>query len=401
MYKLISRLPFVLVIFFGITGSAVRAESGKRVALIIGNAAYNGDYRLKNPGHDAALIAQSLKRDGFSVIGGGALNDQNKAQFTAAIEAFGREARGAEIAFFYFAGHGLQVSGSNWLVPVDADISNIQRPDSRLVAANSVVQHMQDSGAQLKILVLDTCREAAPVNASGFAGSSAGLSGMSPYAGGARAYGESLTTMVAPDGMLIAYSTQPGGRALDGYGHNGPYAQTLSNVLNMPNLDLFSIFNKVAVAVRHETNGGQQPWFSSAPIEGDFILSEPNGGGPAGQPPQLALTTPAGVSPYSKVQMPIYVNQYPFSRDPDTSGRCNQEELHLTRANGHAVCISGLINQLPELQRSIFVRPSKPHECSGGYSFYTEDTGRAICIVDAIYVSDPSFSKTDPVPRAR
>lgn len=230
-------------------------ERERRVALVIGNAGYNHVEHLRNSGNDAKLIADTLRKLGFTLIGGGAQHDLDKPHFDQLVQDFGRQMQGAEVALFYYAGHGMQVQGSNWLLPIDANPTRLQDLDFQMVNAAVVLKQMDGAGTRLNILILDACRN-------------------NPFANlGTRAVSGGLAQMRAPEGTLISFATQPGNVAVDGTGDDGPYAVALADSMRQPNLDIFRLFNQVGLRVKRDTQGNQLPWVSSSPIDGDFYFA--------------------------------------------------------------------------------------------------------------------------------
>src|SRR5450759_3925599 len=137
------------------TGPAV-AE--KRIALVVGNSAYQNITRLDNPRNDATLMAETLSNLGFILIGGRAQLDLDKAALDTDVQNFGRQIQGADVALFYYAGHGVQVSGSNYLVPVNANPTREADVDFQMVDVNLVLRQMQGSGTRLNMVILDARR---------------------------------------------------------------------------------------------------------------------------------------------------------------------------------------------------------------------------------------------------
>jgi len=248
------RLLLLAVAVSWTTGAQTQ-ESEHRVALVIGNASYQHVDRLGNPGNDAKLIADTLQKSGFTLVGGGAQRDLDKAAFDRLVREFGQQIQGADVALFYYAGHGMQVQGSNWLLPVDANPTRAQDLDFQLVNADLVLKQMDGAGTRLNIVLLDACRNN-PFGSLGTRGVSGGLA-----------------QMRAPEGTLISFATQPGNVAVDGTGTDGPYATALADAIRQPGLDIFRLFNQVGLEVKHETQGSQQPWVSSSPIDGEFYFS--------------------------------------------------------------------------------------------------------------------------------
>lgn len=229
---------------------------GRRVALVIGNASYRYVPRLANTTTDARLIAQTLQRLGFELVGGGAQIDLDHAAFIKAIAAFGEKLDGSTVGVFYYAGHGIQMQGANFLVPVEANPTKPSDADLQLVDATLVLHQMEDSGAKLKVVVLDACRN-------------------NPFGGrGLRDSTGGLAQMRAPEGTVISYATQPGNVAQDGpMGGDSPYTVALSRALSTPGLDALEMFNQVGLLVDRETNGIQQPWLALSPISGKFYFA--------------------------------------------------------------------------------------------------------------------------------
>ena len=253
--------------FIAVTGPAA-AE--KRVALVIGNSAYQNVARLDNPRNDAQLMGDTLVGLGFTLVGDHAQLDLDKASMDVAVQNFGRQIQGADVALFYYAGHGVQVSGSNYLVPVSANPTREADVDFQMVDVNLVLRQMQGSGTRLNMVILDACRNN-PFGARGLRSTDGGLA-----------------QMRAPEGTLISYATQPGNVAQDGRDGHSPYTRALTTIIKRTGLDIFQTFNQVGLAVKRETSGSQQPWVSSSPIDGTFYFVPPQA--PAG--PQVAVAPP-------------------------------------------------------------------------------------------------------------
>jgi hypothetical protein len=255
--------------------SACPAAAEKRVALVIGNSTYQNVSPLDNPSKDAVLMADTLDGLGFTLIGGRAQLNLDKAAMDNAVQNFGRQVQGADVALFYYAGHGVQVSGSNYLVPVSANPTREADVDFQMVDVNLVLRQMQGSGTRLNLVILDACRNN-PFGARGLRSSDGGLA-----------------QMRAPEGTLISYATQPGSVALDGTDGHSPYTKALATTIRQAGLDIFQTFNQVGLAVKRETGGSQQPWVSSSPIDGAFYFAPP-----ASRPsPQLTTAAPTQSSP--------------------------------------------------------------------------------------------------------
>jgi uncharacterized caspase-like protein len=138
--------------------SADPAVAEKRLTLVVGNSAYQNVTQLDNPRNDATLMAETLSGLGFSLIGGRAQIDLDKAALDTDVQNFGRQIQGADVALFYYAGHGVQINGSNYLVPVGANPTREADVDFQMVDVNLVLRQMQGSGTRLNVVILDACR---------------------------------------------------------------------------------------------------------------------------------------------------------------------------------------------------------------------------------------------------
>jgi|SRR5262245_2790475 len=250
---LATSLSFALL--FGSTPLAQRRDmftvKNKRVALVIGNAAYK-ESPLSNPVNDAKDMAQLLRELGFEVI---FKQNASQAEMKSAIREFGNNIVKCDVALFYYAGHGAQVSGENYLIPVDAVIAKEEEIEYESVNAGFVLAQMANSQNKLNIVILDACRN-------------------NPFARSFRSAASGLAQMNAPAGTIIAYATEPGSVAADGAGKNGLYTEELLKAMRSPGLKIEDVFKRVRVAVRTGSQGKQTPWESSS-LEGDFFFVRP------------------------------------------------------------------------------------------------------------------------------
>jgi TPR repeat protein len=268
LLPLLAVFPFLSMIFIA------PAFADKRIALVVGNSAYQNVTPLDNPKNDAALMAATLSSLGFTLIGGGAQLNLDKAALDNAVQNFGQQILGADVALFYYAGHGVQVSGANYLVPINANPTREADVDFQMVDINLVLRQMQGAGTRLNLVILDACRN-------------------NPFGGrGLRASGGGLAQMRAPEGTLISYATQPGNVAQDGADGDSPYTKALAATIRRSGLDIFQTFNEVGLAVKRSTGGSQQPWVSSSPIDGSFYFVAP----PASTPQAVAPAQEARLS---------------------------------------------------------------------------------------------------------
>jgi hypothetical protein len=249
-------LPAVTTVVYARGTATPEATSmQRRVALVIGNSNYQNVTALVNPSHDSRLVAKTLSTLGFTLIGGREQNDLDKSHFDKAVEQFGDHIAGADVALFYYAGHGVQVHGSNYLVPIDANPTRESDIDFQFVDSATVLDQMEDAKAKLNLIILDACRN-------------------NPFGGrGLRAVAAGLAEMRAPDGTLISYATQPGSVASDGDKGDSPFTLALVHEIQQPGDDIFRVFNQVGVVVERESGGAQQPWVAASPIQGDFYFA--------------------------------------------------------------------------------------------------------------------------------
>ena len=220
----------------------------RRLALVIGNGAYQ-EVPLLNPLNDARAMEQSLRAAGFDV-----LKHENLAKraLEDEIRAFGKRLRAGGVGLFYFAGHGVQVNGYNYLVPIGSTIDKEQDVEYEAVEAGRVISKMEAAGNRLNIMILDACRN-------------------NPFTRSWRAGTRGLAPMNAPRGTLIAYATAPGTVSSDGDGAHGLYTHALLQQIQVPGLKLEDVFKRVRVAVKATSHGKQLPWESSS-LEGDFYF---------------------------------------------------------------------------------------------------------------------------------
>ena len=226
------------------------APSSKRIALVIGNGAYENAPHLKNPTNDATDIAGYLVKAGFTVDHGTNLTQR---QMKAMIREFGQKLKAGGHGLFYFAGHGVQLRGRNYLIPVDANIQSESDVEDQGVDTNLMLGIMDEAGNGLNVVILDACRN-------------------NPFGRSFRSASNGLAQMDAPSGTLIAYATAPGSVASDGKERNGLYTQELLKNMLTPGLTIEEVFKRVRIAVRNATGGQQTPWESSS-LTGDFYFT--------------------------------------------------------------------------------------------------------------------------------
>ena len=233
---------------------------GKRVALVLGNSAYQNTPALTNPKNDADDVATALVAIGFDVTKG---LDLDKAGIDRTIRSFAGKLTGADVGLFFYAGHGLQVGGVNYLVPVDAQLTTAAALDFEMVRLD-LVQRTMESETKTNVIMLDACRDNP-------------LSRNLARALGSRSatIGRGLAQAEAGVGTLISYSTQPGNVALDGTGRNSPYAGSLARHIKTAGEDLTSILIRVRNDVIDATASRQVPWDQHALRERLYLSGPP------------------------------------------------------------------------------------------------------------------------------
>ena len=237
----------------------------RRVALVIGNGAYTHVRPLPNPSNDARSIAKSLRDIGFAVSEG---IDLNRAAMQATIREFLREAATAQVAVVYYAGHGVQVEGRNYLVPVDVQLKAGSRISDAMLEMDTIMAGLDDQ-VRTNILIMDACRNNPMAQQTVSAGANRGIE-----AGSGLAAPTSLgagSTLGA--GTLIAYATAPGQVALDGEGANSPFSAALSRHIGTPGFEVQQMLTRVRAEVVAATKAKQVPWSNSS-LLGEVYLAE-------------------------------------------------------------------------------------------------------------------------------
>lgn len=217
-----------------------------RVALVIGNAAYPAA-PLRNPVNDANAIAERLRSLGFEVT---LRTNVKQREMTRAVSLFGQSIKPRSVALFYYAGHGLQVRGRNFLVPIDAEIESEASARSEAVDLDLVLEQLGPS--RLSMVILDACRN-------------------NPFENRFRSVGGGLAQVDAPKGTLLAYATAPGKVASDGEGAHGLYTSEILKAIDVPGIKVEEVFKRVRVNVIKATAGEQIPWESSS-LTGDYYF---------------------------------------------------------------------------------------------------------------------------------
>jgi len=233
------------------------AAAQERVALVVGNSAYEHIGQLRNPKNDAADLSEKLKGLGFEVFGG---TDLDRRALVQALIQFGRAAEKADVALFFYAGHGLQVNGQNYLVPVDALVEFESEIDLSLVSLSGVMQQL-DRGSRTNIVFLDACRDNPFSKQLARSMNRAAVS-----------LNKGLGRIQSGSGTFIAFATQPDAVAGDGTGRNSPFTAALLDNIATPGQSISDMMIEVRNEVIATTNGTQVPWDSSS-LTGRFAFS--------------------------------------------------------------------------------------------------------------------------------
>src|SRR6201997_5535260 len=231
---------------FCVLFTAHSALADKRVAFVVGNGAYKNVAQLPNPPIDAKAMAGVLRNVGFEVVEG---TNLTRDKMTEKLLDFGKRAQGADVAVFFYAGHGIAISGTNYLLPVDADIKS--EMDVKLGAAINIDLTLDQTmgDAKVKLVFLDACRD------NPFAAK------IKQTATRSVSVGTGLAEMKSGEGTLIAFATGPGQTALDGQeGTNSPFTRALIAHITTPGVEIQQAMTEVRAQVNEETNKGQLPW---------------------------------------------------------------------------------------------------------------------------------------------
>jgi len=240
-----------------VQGGPANASNTKRVALVIGNGAYTTAPALKNPPNDARDMAANLKTLGFDVSSGVNVSQREMKRL---IREFGQKLKAGGNGLFYYAGHGVQARGRNYIIPVDAVIQSEADVEDSGVDVGLVLNYMDDAQNGLNIVILDACRN-------------------NPFARSFRSSSEGLAQVDAPTGTLIAYATAPGRVAADGAGENGLYTSELLKAMRQPGLTATDMFMRVRAEVMKKTGNKQVPWEASSLVGSFYFSAAPSTGG--------------------------------------------------------------------------------------------------------------------------
>jgi uncharacterized caspase-like protein len=225
--------------------------SSNRIALVIGN----GSYKLRplqNAKNDADDISEVLKKTGFEVID---IRDASLQQMRNSVRQFGDKLLTKDVGLVYYSGHGVEVRGRNYFIPVNADIQRSDEIIDQGLDVSFILEKMETAKKGINILIVDACRD-------------------DPFGRSFRSNSRGLAAMDAPRGTIIAYATAPGKVAADGSGRNSPYTKNLVKAMQLPNLPIELMFKEVRRAVQLETKNQQIPWENTS-LSGNFYFYVP------------------------------------------------------------------------------------------------------------------------------
>jgi uncharacterized caspase-like protein len=307
MRKLLHLIIVCLALGAMLPAAGASQPTERRLALVIGNGAYKHTAALPNPVKDAEAMASALTSLGFEVIVG---MDLDYVGFGRRVQDFARRAENADVALFYYAGHGMQVNGENYLVPVDAALKREADLEFETIRVDAVLRQMQRASGP-KIAMLDACRDN-PLARE-----------LSRQLGGrTRAVilssGMSEISVQNVTGTMIAFATAPGAVALDGEGTNSPFTAALLKHMDTPGLDIDLMMKRVRGDVAEKTNQRQQPWTNSS-LTREFFLRPV----PKAEPAEAAAATSA-VAALNAASRPALV-QPPLSPQADVQAQVELE----------------------------------------------------------------------------
>jgi hypothetical protein len=306
----------------------------KKTALVIGNGNYPVSV-LSNPENDARAMAGILKKLGFEVF---EYENLTQNQMKRAIDEFGLRLFNNSVGLFYYAGHGVQFKGFNYLIPVDAQLKTEEDVEFDCVEANRVLAKMEASGSKVNIIILDACRN-------------------NPFerSWSRSATGRGLAFMDAPGGTLIAYSTALGRTASDGSGNNSPYTSAILESIQIPGITINQMFQNVARLVSQKSNNQQVPWISSS-LTADFYFNYGEIAGPAIQEKIVYPGSPDRISSkpdYPKINGPDDWQMVEvLENKPDLSGLTEVKKIKAkSLLGGNSGSQMGLNNCIRDLKK--------------------------------------------------
>ena len=340
----------------GLAAVEKNPDSSKRVALVIGNSSY-ANSPLKNPVNDAKDIASKLRGLGFEVI---ERNNLTTKQIGGTLREFRSKLAPGAVALVFYAGHGFQIKGDNYLPAVDADINSEEDVPNQSLSVKQIMDVLDESKSRLNLVFLDACRN-------------------NPYARSFRSADRGLARINAPSGTLISYATKPGSVAADGTGRNGLYTSKLLAQMDS-NLQIEQSLKRVVTEVKSASKGKQEPWMEGS-IEGDFCFggctSSERQTSSASSSPRPDSETEAWsiVKETSDVEViRDFINEYPQGKFA-SSARLKLKELE----NKAKVAMSPRLQTTPQKQLPVKLVAAKEAGDISAHSSYPFDTPNTIC----------------------
>jgi uncharacterized caspase-like protein len=333
--------------------SANSAQADRRVAFVVGNGAYKNVAQLPNPPVDAQAMASALRNVGFEVVEG---TNLTRDKMTERLLDFGKKAQGADVAVFFYAGHGIAISGTNYLLPIDADIKS--EMDVKLGAAINIDLTLDQTmgDAKVKLVFLDACRDnpfAAKIK-SNSATRSVNV-------------GSGLAEMKSGEGTLIAFATGPGQTALDGTeGGNSPFTRALIANVTQPGVEIQQAMTKVRAQVNEETNKGQLPWGHTNLIGTVYL----NGAPAPSAPGTAAAPAPAQVAAVQNSEVEVE-----FWRSIRDSNKTEEFKAYLTNyPNGQFRSLAQ--SRIASLESGAAIKPDATRNLTGAIdpAVFTENS---------------------------
>lgn len=299
-FQHIFRIALAIILMAGLS-VAGQAQAEKRVALVIGNSAYEAVTKLENPANDTADLAATLKQLNFEVDH---VTDLTFDDMRRALRRFSEKASRSDVAMVFYAGHGIEVDRQNYLIPVDARLKRADDVDFEALPLDLVMGAL-NGAKKLKLVLLDACRN------NPFAAS------MKPSNGAKRSIGRGLARVEPAVGTLVGFAAKEGTTASDGEGRNSPYTTALIRHLNEPGLEINLLFRKIRDSVLQQTNGQQEP-FTYGSLPGEQLYLKPgnalSGGGETATTPSGGGDTGNGKQP-SSIQLSEAAQAWAVTKD--------------------------------------------------------------------------------------
>ena len=259
--NVICRLSAIWFCLLGFGVFQPSFASQKRVALVIGNSDYQHTQPLSNPGNDAQDMATVLRRLGFEVHFG---KDLTFLAMNQLLKRFSRALNGADVGLFFYAGHGMQVNGQNYIIPIDAELKQQSDLQFETIGLNNILAQLLRTSL-IRLVFLDACRD------NSFGNNLARSKGPGSRRGGG-GQGLAVVNISGASGTLVTFATSPGQVALDGFGRNSPFTGALLKHIEIPNVDIDLMMKRVRGEVSRSTRQRQQPWTNSS-LNGEFFIA--------------------------------------------------------------------------------------------------------------------------------